>query len=722
VKTLSGALVLGVILAVATLLCLAPVPASLLPPEAENVSPRHLDRNGEILSMTYENRWNVHDRVSLHETPDLLKRAFIVAEDQRFYRHGGVDWLARMNAAVENLSSLRVVRGASTITEQVVRMIHPRPRTLWSRWLEGFEARRLESRFSKDEILEFYLNQVPYARNRRGVRQAAREYFDRDLDTLNARETLALAVLVRSPSRLDLHKSTEPIAKGIENLAGRLGIDLDLEGSLQVEASNLDVDAAHFLRSIPRDSAIADAPGVVVTTLDASLQRRIRGLLDRQLDSLEGRDVQDGAVLVVNHETDEILAWVNGRGFEQEEGGQIDMITTPRQPGSTMKPFVYALALERGWTAATILEDEPIAEAVGSGLHRFRNYSRHYYGPLRLREALGNSLNVPAIKAIQFAGRSDFLELLGRLGVRSLDQHPDYYGDGLALGNGEITLFELVSAYSVLARGGVYRPFVWSRSEPHRNEATRVLSVETASILADILSDPEARALEFGRSSVLNLPVQTAAKTGTSNDYRDAWVVGFSHRYTVGVWLGNLDRRPMREVTGSVGPALVLRSIFADLHRNEESRPLYLSRRLRQVRVCRASGKLAGDSCPVATEWFRPETVPEESCPLHGTGAARSLSPRVGEIRIAQPSPGLNLALDPRIPDELERFSLEVEGLPSASRVEWWVDEELFAESTADRGRSLWPLTRGRHVARARVWVAAGGDPKWTDPVGFRVR
>jgi penicillin-binding protein 1C len=720
VKILFCLFVLGAILAVATLLCLGPAPASLLPSGAENVSPRYLDRNGEILSMTYENRWNVHDRVPLHEMPDLLKRAFIAAEDQRFYRHHGVDWLARMNAALENLSSLGIVRGASTITEQVVRMIHPRPRTLWSRWLEGFEAGRLESRFSKDEILDFYLNQVPYARNRRGVRQAAREYFDRDLDTLNARETLALAVLVRSPSRLDLHRSTEPILEGIEHLAERLDLDLD-QGPLQVTSSNLDVDAAHFLRSIPLVPAF-DAPGLVVTTLDASLQRRVRDLLDRQLDSLEGRGVGDGAVLVVNHETDEILAWVNGRGFDQEEGGQIDMVTTPRQPGSTMKPFVYALALEKGWTAATILVDEPIAEAVGSGLHRFRNYSRHYYGPLRLREALGNSLNVPAIQAIQFGGRGDLLELLGRLGVRSLDQHPDYYGDGLALGNGEITLLELVSAYSVLGRGGVYRPFVWSRSEPHRSEATRVLSGETASILADILSDPEARALEFGRSSVLNLPVQTASKTGTSNDYRDAWVVGFSHRYTVGVWMGNLDRRPMREVTGSVGPALVFRSIFADLHRNEESKPLFLSRRLRQVRVCRASGKLAGDSCPVATEWFRPETVPEEACPLHGTAGVRSLSPRIGEIRIAQPSPGLNLALDPRIPDELERFSLEVEGLPSGSRVEWWVDDEPFAESTAQRGRALWPLSRGRHVARARVWVAEDEDPKWTDPIGFRVR
>jgi penicillin-binding protein 1C len=238
--------------------------------------------------------------------------------------------------------------------------------------------------------------------------------------------------------------------------------------------------------------------------------------------------------------------------------------------------------------------------------------------------------------------------------------------------------------------------------------------------VADILSDPEARALEFGRSSVLTLPLQTAVKTGTSNDYRDAWTVGFTHRYTVGVWMGNVDRRPMHEVTGSIGPALVFRALMAELHRNRDTKPLYLSRKLRQVAICRQSGALPSSSCPRTMEWFRPATEPQTLCPRHPGGVSPARAR--GEIRIAKPSPGLHLALDPRIPDELERFALELEGLPQGARVEWWIDDASFAESTEEDGRSLWPLSRGRHRAKARVWRPEAEEPTWTEPVGFRVK
>jgi penicillin-binding protein 1C len=720
------ALSLGLVvagLAGATFLSLSPLPDRLPPTAGEDLTPRYLDREGELLSITYENRWNVNDRVALRDVPEILKEAFVTAEDKRFHRHHGVDWTARLHALWTNVTSLRVVRGASTITEQVVRMIHPRPRTPWSRWVEGFDAMRLERKFDKDAILDFYLNQVPYARMRRGVKQAAREYFDRDLDTLTPKESLALAVLVRSPSRLDLKKGTGAIEKPVRMLARRLHAqgalsERELEqietAPLSVSSGQIRIDAAHFVTRVPDVSAAE-----VVTTLDGSLQRKAQQLLDRQIASLSRRGVDDGAVLVVDHETDEILAWVNGGGFSQKEGGQIDMVEVPRQPGSTLKPFVYALALERGWTPATVLDDEPLAEAVGTGLHSFRNYSRHYYGPIRLRDALGNSLNVPAIKTIQYTGRVELFDLLRDVGVSSLTEHPDYYGDGLALGNGEVSLLDLVSAYAVLARGGVRRPLRFEREGRAGGEGRRVLSAETSSLIADILSDPEARALEFGRSSVLNLPLQTAVKTGTSNDYRDAWTVGFTHRYTVGVWMGNLDRKPMHEVTGSIGPALVFRALLAELHRNRDGKPLYLSRKLRQVAICRTSGALPGPSCPRAMEWFRPGTEPSDVCPIHSGGAKATVH---REVRIAKPSPGLYLALDPRIPDELERFALEVEGLPEGARVEWWIDGARFAESREERGRSLWPLSRGRHVARALVWTAEGSEPKPVGPVGFRVK
>jgi penicillin-binding protein 1C len=718
----SAALLAGSLgLAIATVSTLPAEPPRLPEIHESSAEPRYLDRHGVPLTVSYQDPWNVHDRVELDEIPERLELAFLAAEDKRFFEHSGADWYARLSAVVQNVAALKAVRGASTITEQVIRMIHPRPRTLWSRWLEGFEAHRLEKRYSKERILQFYVNQVPYARNRRGVKQAAREYFDRDLDTLNTKEMLALAVMVRSPSRLDLHKGTKAIEPPIERLSEQLvasGMMTEAEVApisrerLRVTPATLEVDAAHFVRFARKKGA----PGSLVqTTLDGSLQERVRRVLEQRIEDLRRKDVSDGAALIVDHRTNEILAWVNAGGFDQPEGGQIDMVTTPRQPGSTLKPFVYALALEKGWTAATIIDDAPLKEAVGNGLHAFRNYSRHYYGPIRLREALGNSLNVPAIEAVRFTGRGELLERLHELGIESLHEHPDFYGDGLALGNGEITLFELVSAYAVLARGGTYQPLKATKNDALVLERRSVFTPAVSSVIADILSDPDARAREFGTSSVLSLPRQTAVKTGTSNDYRDAWVVGFSDRYTVGVWMGNLDRRPMREVTGSVGPALVLRSIFSELHRHREAGPLYLSRRLRQTSICRETGLLPTNACPIATEWFRPGQAPTRTCRLHRAGVRLQARNETTMPHIVQPSPGLHLAMDPRIPDELERFELALDATPADARVEWYVND-------ARVDSPLWPLSRGRHVARARVWLEGADAPQWTDPVAFMVK
>jgi penicillin-binding protein 1C len=691
--------------------------------------------------VTFQNRWNVHDRVAFHEIPPLLKQAFILAEDKRFLSHGGVDWLARASALVQNVWAGRAVRGASTITEQVVRILNPRPRNLWSRWLEGFEARELERRFSKPEILEFYLNQVPYARNRRGIAQAARTYFDRDVGTLSPGEMLALAVLVRSPSRLDLHRGTERIRAPLLRLAAtmqaaghltRADHQAILASPLAVVRPQPPVEAGHFVR-FARSSALdsswrharaqvpATTAGRIRTTLDASLQERVQRILDRRVEELAPRNVGDGAVLVIDHTTDEILAWVNAFGFCDREGGQIDKVLTPRQAGSTLKPLVYALALEKGWTAATIVEDAPLAEAVGHGLHRYHNYSRHYYGPLRLREALGNSLNTPAVRAVRFTGTRPLLERLRLAGFDTLEEHPEFYGDGLALGAGEVTLYALVQAYATLARGGSLRPLRCRLDDAPRS-SRRVFDAEVSSLIAHILSDPDARAREFGRRSLLDLPVQTAVKTGTSNDYRDAWVVGFSHRHTVGVWMGNVARQPMLGVSGAAGPALVLRSVFAELNRGVEPRGLHLSRRLVSRPVCRQSGLRPGPNCPIAEEWFREGRAPSKACPIHGSGDA-AVEPRAPAltVRLESPTPGLHLALDPRIPDEIERFELRVGASPDPARVDWFLDHALLARTSGGATGYLWAPTRGRHTVSAWVFIH-GGEAARTREVSITVK
>ncbi|MEJ2363581.1 MAG: transglycosylase domain-containing protein [Deltaproteobacteria bacterium] len=703
---------------------LLPLPRSLTLDGSNIRKVQVLDRHNLPLTVTYQNRWNIHDYVPLHRIPSFLQQAFVISEDQRFYQHQGVDWRARLHALGQNMKALRAVRGASTISEQVIRMWHPRPRTVWSRWLEGLEAARLEERYSKPDILEFYLNQVPYAAKRHGVVQAARYYFDRDLDTLSQKEMLALVVMVRAPGRFDLHKGCAEIKGPLDQLADRLlqrGLIAEAQCEriknepFQIKNAELPVQASHFVNHIYQSQppSFLLSMGRLQTTLDSSLQYKIQTILDNRLHDLQKLKVGNGAVLVVDNRTHEVLAWVNGGGGrESSTRSWIDAITTPRQPGSTLKPFLYALAFERGWTPATMVADLPLTKPVGVGLHTYHNYSRTHYGLLRVREALGNSLNTPAVRTVQYVGVETFLQRLHDLGIESLQQHPDFYGDGLALGNGEITLLELVRAYCVLAQRGIYHPLHTLIMDDVRDDsARRIFSPEASSLIGSILSDPEARKLEFGHGSLLRFPVQTAVKTGTSSDYRDSWAVGFNDRYTVGAWMGNLDGTVTEGITGSTGPGLVLRSVFAELNRHRKTRPLYLSPRLVKLEVCSDTGFLSDGVCPSYNEWFIPGTEPA----VNDSHVTEKKS-----VRLLRPTSGLQLAMDPRIPDDQEAFSFALEGIPGGATVDWFVDDAL--EATTSTGEFVWPLRRGVHLARTRVRLHDSTTAVETPPVKFIVK
>ncbi len=703
---------------------LLPLPVNLSPDVSKIRKVQVTDRNYQPLTVTYQNRWNIHDHISLHDIPQFLKRAFLVSEDQRFYQHGGVDWLARLHAIFQNIKALDSIRGASTISEQVIRMWHPRPRTLWSRWLEGIEAARLEKKYSKKEILEFYLNQVPYAGRRRGVVQAARLFFDRDLDTLSTVEMLALVVMVRAPSRLDIRKNSDGLFQSIEQLADRLltmgALDQRRHGTintadLQIKNATPPVKAKHFVQYVYRRQPPLNLQGKgrLRTTLDAGLQRIVQTILDNRLKDLKDRGAQNGGVLVVDHQRNEVLAWVNsGAGQDEVSASWIDAVTTPRQPGSSLKPLLYALALEKGWTAATMVDDSPLSESVGRGLHAYHNYSRIHYGPVRVREALGNSLNIPAVRAVQFVGVDEFLACLHELGIQSLQQHPDYYGDGLALGNGEISLLELVQAYTVMARQGTYRPLKYLIMETRRPEETRrIFSAETASLIGNILSDPQARRLEFGNGGLLRFPIQTAVKTGTSSDYRDAWAIGFNHRFTVGIWIGNLDHLATDGITGANGPALVLRSVLAELNRYQDSRPLYLSPRLVKAEICRDTGLKADGHCASISEWFIPGSEPQKN-----TLRLKEMIP----VYLRHPTEGMQLAMDPRIPDDREAFVFRLANLPQSTPVDWYVDDRLVASNGT--GECLWQMRRGEHTVKARIWWEGTKRFQDTPDVSFTVK
>ena len=711
-RTQLGCAVLGGVLAAtlvtATRLSLREFPEDLESITGTAVKSQVLARDGTPLSYTLENSWNVTDALPLAAYPKLLQDAFIVAEDQHFYEHHGVDWPARLAALWLDVRAGAAIRGASSITEQVVRMIHPRPRNLWSRWLEGFEAERLDARFTKAQILEFYLNQVPYTERRRGVAQAAHFYFGRGLDTLSPGEQLALAVLVRSPAGMDLRHNPLRARRALEQLADRLAQKGDLSASQRDQVrrepwvlsdSRSAIEAGYF---VGHALSVARPPveARVRTTLDPQVEVTAQHLLDAALTGLAKRHVHDGAVLVIDHRRNEILGWVVGRTGSAADAGAApiagyDTVLTPRQPGSTMKPLLYALALERGWTAATLIDDADLSESVGGGQHTFHNYSRRHYGPLRLREALGNSLNIPAVKTLKFVGDEAFLERLHAVGITSLTQHPEFYGDGLALGNGEVSLYEMAQAYTALARGGRYQPLMLLTDDPAPRPEVSVFTPAVSTLIANILADPDARMLEFGRG--LQFPVETAIKTGTSTDYRDAWAIAFDYRHTIAVWMGNLDGSAMDGVTGAVGPAMVLRSLFSELNRNQDTQALALSRDLILAKICRRDGRLADAACDSTTEWFVPGTVPPRTSasPDHATA----------QYRLIQPTAGLQVARDPRIPVEFEALPMQIAVVAGLRRVDWYIDGTLAA-STTD-GHYRWPLQGGTHRVKAQVWTDA---------------
>lgn len=678
------------------------------------------DRFGQPLNISYQNQWNTYDYISLFHMPDLLKTAFIVSEDKRFYSHNGIDVQARASALYQNIASFHNVRGASTITEQVIRMINQRPRNLWSRWLEGIEAIQLENRENKTSILEFYLNQVPYAANRRGVSQAARYYFNRDLQTLSPKEILALAILIRAPSSYDLYKNPNRIDKQILFLAKKLlqknYITEEIFKSIQNQKltttpSTLNVEARHFARYIRQNTPQTNNK-IYKTTLNGTLQRQVQDILDQRLQSLKQKNVNNAAVLVANHTTGEILAWdvsaAPHNAHEKTNAYEIDPILTPRQPGSALKPFLYAAALEKGWNAATILDDSPLAEAVGTGLHNFKNYSNLHYGKITLREALGNSLNIPALHAIRYVGTGEYLTKLQNLEFKSLNKSSQIYDEGLALGNGEVTLFEMVRAYMTLANKGKKRSFKILSHQDDIQAHEHIFSPETTSLIGNILSDPWARNLEFGSGSILNLPHQTAVKTGTSTDYRDAWTFGYNDEFVVGIWMGNLNATPMNEVTGSTGPALVLRSIFSILNKDRETKKLFFSPKLIPSEIC-IRPEDEQENCSMRTEWFANIQANKLNEPNNVI-----LKPQ-----LVRPTNNLQIAYDPRIEQNHQNFRFEIKNLNNFKTIKWIVNDQLFRETKTPT--TLWNIKRGKY--RLAV-IIENEDETITDlpPVQFIVK
>lgn len=690
------------------------LPAQALPGFAEvragwrSSDARVLDRQGELLQRV---RIDHHARrgewIALADVSPALRTALLLSEDQRFYQHSGVDWRAVSAAAWGKLWNSRT-RGASTITMQLAALLDEPDgelqrgaggRRLTQKLGQAVAAQQLERRWRKDQILEAYLNLVPFRGELVGIDALSRTLFGKASHGLDEREAAVSAALVRAPNArpaqvaqracgvLKLMQAGTPVDCG----ELRILTTIALQGREFAASEGI---APHHARRL-----LAAGPAQSVrSTVSAPLQRFALQTLQRHLRELQGRHVQDGALVVLDNASGDVLAWVGSSG-ELSAASEVDGVTALRQPGSTLKPFLYAQAIaERRMTAASLLEDSPAAIPTTSGLYIPQNYDRRFKGWVSARTALAASLNVPAVRTLVMVSPDAFHHQLGALGL-PLREPAGYYGYSLALGSAEVPLLSLTNAFRTLANGGRYGPV----GEPP--QAAPAIDPRAAFIVGDILSDSNARARTFGTDSILATRFWSAVKTGTSKDMRDNWAVGWSERFTVGVWVGNADGAPMWDVSGTSGAAPVWASVMQHLHTHTPSRAPRPPAGLVQARTSFEGAQGTRPLEAARSEWFLAGT--EQTRFAMDTPAPARASGSV--LRIRSPAPGTIVALDPDIPPNRQRLGFVASG-PGGR---WRLDGKPLGQGT----RLQWLPWPGRHVMQLT-------DARGTvlDEVRFEVR
>ena len=591
--------------------------------------------------------------LQLDEISPALAAAVVYAEDRKFYTHHGVDWRGVGGAALRWIGG-HGDRGASTITMQLAGLLDSRlhagargRHSVTQKLIQFTDAQSLESSWSKQQILEAYFNLVSFRGELRGIGAAAKGLFGAYASGLTDTESAILAAMLRSPNataaRVVLRACA--ILKGVRPAAS---CEL-LEGRVRQLLAGA--------YSIPREVALAPHVALrlltngrreVTSTLDGGLQRFVIESLSQHLAAVSAQNVHDGAVLVVDNETGDVLAYVGNTGAHSS-AIHVDGVVARRQAGSTLKPFLYALAFEmRRLTAASLLDDSPLDVTVGHDIYRPQNYDHSFHGPVSARVALASSLNVPAVRTLQLVGVDALVERLGASGFTELRSAEDY-GPSLALGSADINHWELVNAYRTFANSGV-----WSELQLEHgvvSERHQAYRPATAFLISDILSDRESRAVTFGLENQLATRFWSAVKTGTSKDMRDNWCVGYSRRFTVGVWVGNFSGAPMWNVSGITGAAPVWAEVMNYLHAD-------------------ATAQLGAPLAPKGlihrgNDWFLRGTEPVELAPLAPVLARSSpsnLPSQTSLPRITYPSSEMIVALDPDIAPERQRIALKASG------------------------------------------------------------
>ncbi|HDN79385.1 MAG TPA: penicillin-binding protein 1C [Chloroflexi bacterium] len=796
-------LVAGLCLYAWLLADLPPAVLPSLPPEQGSI--RFYDRYGRLLYEAAGPGGGKFAPLPLEEIPLFIRQATIATEDATFYTNPGVDFKAILRAIIANLRGREFVMGASTITQQVARnfLLSPEERhqrTIRRKLREAILAWLLTHRYSKDEILAYYLNHTYYGNFAYGIGAAAEAYFGKSVGELSLAEGAILVGLPQAPATynpLENPRAAKARQKVVLDLMVKHGYitpeeaRLAYEEKLHFAPTPFPIQAPHFVFYVKNllegtiygsQPASRNSPLKVYTTLDLDLQREaeaiVRMHLGRLAEERPPHHVTDAALVALDPRTGEILAMVGSPDFfDASISGAVNMALAPRQPGSAFKPLTYAVALEKGFTPATMLLDVRTTFITKEGEpYTPQNYDRHYHGPVLLRDALGSSLNVPAVKVLEEVGLEDVLDLARKLGITTL-QEADRYGLSLTLGGGEVRLLELTAAYAAFANGG-YRvdPIAILRVENAQGKVLweaeprlgpQVLDERVAYLITHILSDDYARLLGFGRGSILNLSRPAAVKTGTTTDWRDNWTVGFTPQLVVGVWVGNADHSPMYEVTGLTGAAPIWHNFMEKAHQNlpvaEFPRPSGLVER----EVCALSGKLPNPYCPHRRrELFIAGTEPTETCTMHrlievDVSTGLPASPRTPPERrvkkvitifppearewareqglpvfteetlalshsesppliVLNPPPNALYRVDPSLPWEEQQLEILVESNGHFDEVELLLDGGRIAGFKAPPYRLLWPLKPGRHTLIAIGYINGKVAAK-SEPLNFEV-
>ncbi len=510
--------------------------------------------------------------------PESIQKAVIAAEDHRFYYHPGIDVLGLGRALWTNLRGQRI-QGASTITMQVTDLIQPsvlkdnqkiKKGSLRHKLVQAFRALALEIRWSKKQILEAYLNLIHLRGELQGIPAASFAYLNKDPLALDQDEALVFAAMIVSPNQgvaalnlraCALKRKITSIDESCEKLSRTVELFFRGRARLPTVLGTAPHLARQLFQTHPNTA-------ILKSTLSARLQSHVIAVLEKNIHRLKDANVRDTAAIVIDNSTGKVLAYVGAVSTSQSL--HVDGVQAYRQAGSSLKPFLYAKAIEKKlMTASSVLLDDPTAISWGQDVYRPTNYDKHFFGPVTVREALGSSLNVPAIKTVMTIGLHQSYQVLQNLQLTKLKQ-PDFYGVSLALGAVEVRLDELANAYRIFANKGAWSPLLFTDKE-NPDEKKQIYSPESSFIVSSILSDPNARSIGFGWDSPLETPFWAAVKTGTSKDYRDNWCTGFSSRYTVAVWAGNFNSEAMKKVSGVSGAGPSWYEIMTYLHAAERS-------------------------------------------------------------------------------------------------------------------------------------------------------